>query len=150
MLVSYLGGTRKTISVMQLYERNYLRLQCLVPDIKLIGKQVEKSVVGTSQLKLSGVEQFKYTSVISLIQPLSDEDVYLADPRMDIRVYHDARVAEVLSFQNHGHFRPKYDYPNPCMYQPREKKRVNLFLSEWLDFLIQEGHRFASHGDHSR
>lgn len=143
MLVSYLGGTRKTISVMQLYERNYCRLQCLIPDIELIGQRMEKSVVGESQIMLNAVEQFKYTSVITLIQPLGDEDIYLSDPRMNIRVYHDARVAEVLSFQNHGYFRPKYDYPNPCMYQPREKKRVNLFLSEWLDFLIREGHRFV-------
>jgi uncharacterized protein YqiB (DUF1249 family) len=51
---------------------------------------------------------------------------------MKVRIYHDARVAEVLACQGIHSFQPFYPYPNPKMLQPYEKRRVNYFLGEWL------------------
>ena len=58
---------------------------------------------------------------------------------MIIRVYHDAKTAEVTSYQNHKYFKAVYPLPNPYMYQCDEKEQLNLFLAEWLNLCINEG-----------
>lgn len=54
-----------------------------------------------------------------------------------VRLYCDARMAEVVSFQEHRYLRPRYDYPNRNMYQADEKAQNNLFLGEWLGYVFQ-------------
>ena len=43
-------------------------------------------------------------------------------PRMSIRLYHDARMAEVISSQGIRQVKPRYDYPNKHMHQQDEKQ----------------------------
>jgi len=130
---------------MNLYERNFFKVASLIPDLELLGTGEVVSTVGESRLVLRIIERFKYTSTVSLTQPLHEPPAFVNDPCMTIRIYHDLRVVEVLSFQNHGHFQPRYQYPNPKMYQPREKRQVNRFLGEWLTYVIRKGHCFAPH-----
>jgi hypothetical protein len=58
---------------------------------------------------------------------------------MVIRLYHDARLAEVISNQDIRHIKPRYDYPNNQMHQPDEKQQINVFLKEWLQLSLQLG-----------
>jgi uncharacterized protein YqiB (DUF1249 family) len=60
-------------------------------------------------------------------------------PRMSIRLYHDARMAEVLSTQDIRQVKPRYDYPNNQMHQQDEKQQINQFLNEWLHLCLQLG-----------
>ncbi|MBT8146491.1 MAG: DUF1249 domain-containing protein, partial [Gammaproteobacteria bacterium] len=60
-------------------------------------------------------------------------------PTMQVRVYHDACTAEVMSYQNHRNFQPHYSQPNPLMYQRDEKIQVNRFLGEWLTHCLRAG-----------
>jgi len=64
---------------------------------------------------------------------------HFSSPEMIIRVYHDAKTAEVTSYQNHKYFKAVYPLPNPYMYQCDEKEQLNLFLAEWLNLCINEG-----------
>lgn len=59
-------------------------------------------------------------------------------PVMEIRLYHDAKVAEVLSSQHTAKLEPSYEYPNIKMHQRNEKQMVNVFLAEWLHFCLQQ------------
>jgi hypothetical protein len=61
------------------------------------------------------------------------------DPRMSIRLYHDARMAEVISTQDIRQVKPRYDYPNSQMHQQDEKQQTNQFLNEWLYLCLQLG-----------
>ncbi len=74
---------------------------------------------------------------------IEDEDgnhaAHFSSPEMIIRVYHDAKTAEVTSYQNHRYFKAVYPVPNPFMYQCDEKEQLNLFLAEWLNLCINEG-----------
>jgi hypothetical protein len=58
---------------------------------------------------------------------------------MSIRLYHDARMAEVNSSQNIRWIKPRYDYPNKKMHLPDEKQQINQFLKEWLQLCLQQG-----------
>jgi uncharacterized protein YqiB (DUF1249 family) len=59
-------------------------------------------------------------------------------PLMEVRLYHDAKVAEVLSCQRISKLEPSYEYPNLKMHQRNEKQMVNIFLAEWLQFCLQQ------------
>ena len=55
---------------------------------------------------------------------------------MTVRMYHDAKVAEVVNCSGRGGFEPEYGYPNKLMLQRDEKRQVNQLLGEWLDFFV--------------
>ena len=56
---------------------------------------------------------------------------------LNVRIYHDACVAEVMGYQKHRHFTSRYDYPNPDMFHKNEKQQLNKFLGEWLDHCLR-------------
>ncbi len=121
------------------YERNFERLTTLLPGLVTPKNELMLGVGGIRVIKVGVVERHKYTTVIKLLEELPLPLAGVASPVMVVRVYHDAKVAEVFSYQGHFHFSPKYAYPNPRMCQVREKQRVNEFLGEWLDFCILDG-----------
>ena len=59
-------------------------------------------------------------------------------------MYHDARMAEVVSAEHARRLRSIYPYPNEAMHQPDEKAQLNLFLGEWLSHCLACGHELAS------
>ena len=118
-----------------IYDDNFERLMCLLPGLRNYGEQV-LDVKRQSGLHISVLEHHKYTTVVELAQHLPLGFLFVAQPSMIVRVYHDAKVAEVLSYQHRSRFKAKYDYPNPDMCQVREKQRVNDFLGEWLDYCL--------------
>jgi uncharacterized protein YqiB (DUF1249 family) len=65
-------------------------------------------------------------------------------PVVQVRLYHDAKMAEVISAQNIGSLKPSYQYPNTKMYQKNEKEMVNLFLAEWLQFCLTQSSQLYS------
>ncbi|ALP52607.1 hypothetical protein Tel_05285 [Candidatus Tenderia electrophaga] len=123
---------------MKIYEDNFRRLMTLLPELD--GEvQCCQGAGRRDGLSVDVLERHKYTTVIKLAQRLPLSFLAAAMPRMIVRIYHDAGVAEVLSYQRHYRFKPKYDYPNPEMCQVREKQRVNQFLGEWLDHCLAAG-----------
>jgi len=63
-----------------------------------------------------------------------------AAPELTVRLYHDARMAEVIGWQRHRYLKARYEYPNRHMYHSDEKAQFNLFLSEWLNHCLHQGH----------
>jgi uncharacterized protein YqiB (DUF1249 family) len=55
-------------------------------------------------------------------------------------MYHDARLAEVVSCDGLRNIVPKNVYPNRNMLQRDEKAQWNRFLEEWLIACIERGH----------
>jgi len=116
----------------------------LLPELQMPQRRLLSYQGVAGCLSVEVVEHHKYTTVIKLTQLLPILLPLAANPVMTVCVYHDARVAEVLSYQNHQRFRPRYDYPNPDMCQRREKQRVNEFLGEWLRFCLVNNWRIRA------
>lgn len=117
-------------------EVNYARLLRLMPDCDTEDLRYEFSVSDSIHYSLTIIETSRYTTTVTLAQSVDKVPDYLR-PRMDIRLYHDAQMAEVISAQNVSAFKPSYAYPNANMHQPNEKEMVNRFLAECLQFCLQ-------------
>lgn len=123
-------------------EANYMRLMRLLPDMRLhpdtrrIAMSQGDRLLGVLALKV--VESCPYTTTVQISQ--QDCLPWLPVPQMEVRVYHDARMAEVVSAENARRFRGIYSYPNAQMHQPDEKNQLNLFLGEWLGHCLACGH----------
>ena len=125
------------------YEANFERLAWLAPMLASAhGILLSHGVDGMS-LQLTILEHSKYTTTIALTHHLRMGDTMIRDPFMKIRIYHDARVAEVLSYQCQSQL--QIFHPDATLNVPnlREKCRINRFLSEWLDYCIMYGYRFT-------
>jgi uncharacterized protein YqiB (DUF1249 family) len=57
----------------------------------------------------------------------------------DVRLYHDANLAEVVKCQGYQQFAPRYEYPNINMHQIDEKAQMNRFLGELLAHCVSHG-----------
>lgn len=123
-------------------EANYARLMRLLPAMR---EESSARRVAVSQgekllgvLALDVLENCPYTSTIRVRQEHSLP--WLPVPALEVRVYHDARMAEVVGAQSARRFRSIYPYPNADMHQPDEKTQLNLFLGEWLSHCLACGH----------
>lgn len=121
-------------------EANYYKL------LKLIGDQQEDTyryLIQRGQHQwlqmLSILERSPYTTTLTWRQlPLFHSSPWLSSPKLTIRLYQDAKLAEVLAWEGHRRLRPRYDYPNKAMYLADEKRQLNRFLSEWLDLCLAQ------------
>ena len=60
-------------------------------------------------------------------------------PRLTVRLYHDARLAEVTEASPFRRVQARYPYPNSQMHQRDEKAQWNRFLGEWLAHVHDHG-----------
>ncbi|MCY7296280.1 DUF1249 domain-containing protein [Alteromonas sp. a30] len=114
---------------------NYVRLLKLLPDCDTEQLQYEFGAKNALQYRITIEEVSRYTSTVVMSQINPEMPNYLK-PSMRIRLYHDARMAEVIASQNIARFEASYEYPNKNMHQRNEKEMVNHFLSEWLSFCL--------------
>jgi len=126
-------------------EANYLRLMRLLPQMRTsdetrrIAMSQGDRLLGVIVLQV--LESCPYTSTLRVTQEHCLP--WLPVPQMEVRVYHDARMAEVTRAENARRFRGIYAYPNAQMHQPDEKTQLNLFLGEWLGHCLACGHELA-------
>lgn len=126
-------------------EANYARLMRLLPDMRggqsarRIGMTQGEQMLGV--LVLEVVQACPYTTTLRVRQEHSLP--WLPVPQLEVQVYHDARMAEVVSAEHARRFRSRYPYPNACMHQPDEKAQLNQFLGEWLSHCLACGHELA-------
>lgn len=146
---------------MTLCANNYLLLVKLLADKEKEGEKRHFFINDYLAYTIKIEEVTRYTSLVhfeqdSFKQSIFEQDtdkkslkgekklvvstvVNLMHPRMTIRLYHDARMAEVISTQDIQQVKPRYDYPNQHMHQQDEKQQINEFLHEWLQLCLQLG-----------
>ncbi len=122
-------------------DANYVRLMRLFPKLKSQDTQAFKLVLPQldAQVEFKVVERGPYTTLLNISFANTDKWSSLATPSMQVRVYHDASSAEVVSYQNQNYFHGKYEYPNTRMRQRDEKVQVNRFLGEFLHMSLEHG-----------
>lgn len=122
--------------LMRVYETNYAKLNALLPNKACVG-DVRSYQVGSLAYQLEVLEITKYTTLVNVSQ--CDVQPIFPLPRMTVRLYHDARVAEVCASEQISRVQARYDYPNSKMMQKDEKFQLNQFLSDWLSFCLRHG-----------
>ncbi len=130
--------------LMALYEQNYLRLTRLIPEWPIPFEKAVSRTQADRTLHLFVLERTKYTTSIRLTYLFEDEGDTQADPDMELRLFHDASLAEVLACEIH----PRrlsfgdFNYTKNSAFDARWAR--NLFLYKWLDYLLTHGHGFAA------
>ena len=123
-------------------EANYARLMVLLPDIDTVDLYEfairTGSNKGSARICIKVVERCKYTTMLTIYQTNKSVN-WVPPPKFDVRVYHDATMAEVIGFRAHRRVLAKYDYPNEKMLHQDEKHQLNCFLGEWLSHCMQLG-----------
>jgi len=135
------------VSLMTLCANNYMLLQKVLASKSALGEIRKFFISDFLSYSVTIKEVTRYTSVIcfeqdSLSSSFKNIPGIVATalhPRMTIRLYHDARMAEVLSTQDISQVKPRYDYPNSQMHQQDEKQQINQFLNEWLHLCLRLG-----------
>ncbi len=125
--------------LMDLYECNYIGIRRLAPVIPAPGQPLISLCPGNLALHLTVLERFRYTSEINLTYHFFKSEGVVAEPDLRVRVYHDARLAEVMS-AHLRHWPPfEADSENSHLYQ---RWRTNRFLYKWLSYCLRQGHCF--------
>ena len=125
----------KLASLQAVCAANYARIMTLLPDCDTSDLTYRFVVKVGTEYAITLLDSAPYTSSLRMEQ-LGNGPAYLR-PIMEVRLYHDARMAEVTSSQHAGALAPSYNYPNPDMRQRDEKERVNSFLAEWLVYCLK-------------
>ena len=156
-------------TLMALCDINYMLLLRLLANKEEVGEQRRFFISDFLSYRLVINEVTRYTSLITINQEAvfsvtnksnksnkndkgddktqdrqNSQALTLLQPKMVVRLYHDARMAEIISNQDVKQVKPRYDYPNEKMHLPDEKQQINFFLKEWLQLCLQHGQEYIS------
>lgn len=123
--------------MMRLCETNFAQLRRLLPKEEEAGNSVTYQV-NSASYRVTVRESTRYTTLVEIEQTCPTVS-YWSLPSMTVRLYHDARVAEVCSSQQIFRFKARYDYPNKKLHQRDEKHQINQFLADWLRYCLAYG-----------
>jgi uncharacterized protein YqiB (DUF1249 family) len=122
-------------------ESNYHKLMRLLPDLDDCDLRCFK--VSWHQhralVEIRVEERFAYTSTLR-VEQRNQDCPWVQMPALQVRLYHDARMAEVVCRHKRSQLQGRYSYPNDQMHQPDEKHQLNTYLSEWLSQCLAHGH----------
>ena len=131
---------RGFVSLMDLYENNFIKLRKLIPDLGHTDNAIISRVPGHLDLYLNIVERSKFTSTFYLSYCFPTDHGLKMEPNLKIRIYHDAQLAEAMAGHLH-HGRLVLDnLPADAL---KEKWQLNRFLNKWLGYCLKQGHSFA-------
>lgn len=123
--------------LMTMFDANFKRLGWLCP---MKDHAWRSRADGSPDLFLQIIERHAYTTELRLTYFFPEGQGAKADPDAVLRVYHDARQAEIISCRPGRSFRRLH---GPWVPSPDELQRrwnLNRFLAKWLDYLLARGH----------
>lgn len=130
---------RGHVSLIDLYENNFIRFRKLVADLHSIRTMGTSHLAGCQSVYLRVIERSRYTTTVRMTYLFHNDDGdAVSEPDLKLRIYHDARLIEVVA----GHLRHGqqcHDRLPASALGP--KWRLNRFLYKWLGYCLYLGHR---------
>lgn len=126
--------------LMGLYAENYHRLSRLFAPQRLpIGSYLSSLDDGVD-VRLDVVERHRYTLDLHLTYLFVDRETGELAPSADLRMYHDAHMAEVLSCRADPRLSSRIGPLRPARSIFQQRLRMSSFLNRWLEYLAEQGH----------
>ncbi len=129
-------------ALMELYEKNYVLIRLLVPELREMEPGVFVSQAPEAMpLELTLDSHNRYTTTFNLTYRFLESTRGRSDrePDLSIRLYHDARSCEVMSG-----LMPEGRLEVRRTRDLDEGWRLNRFLNKWLGYCIRQGHHFST------
>lgn len=127
---------QRFVRLMDFYEQNYIYLRKLIPEIDNISGRAVSVKRNSIDLHLQILEKEKFTTTLLLTHFFKAGNRVISKPDFIVRVYHDARSAEVMSASLQGHKVQLAQSKTGV----RERYRLNRFLLKWLQYSLKQGH----------
>ena len=121
---------------MWFFERNYSFLSALFPEIIELSSNTLVYRDKLKVVKIKSLEVSRYTTLISLHLTFSAYKE-ITPVEMTIRLYHDAEVADVVSYQNIMRLVAPYFSSNKNV-DENHKKQANILLYEILSSCVKK------------
>jgi len=118
----------------------YRQLLLLIPDHGVHHDSFQSRVAGSPLLRMDILERHPYTHFLRLTYQFGDEEQHKISPDAHIRMYQDARLAEVTAFNPKQGFRRLAHPWYPQVQLLQRTWRQNLTLDKWLGYLLHQGH----------
>jgi len=124
----------------EVQEEIYRQLQLLIPDQVTQYDSFSSAVTGSPLLRMDILERHPYTQFIRLTYSFESSEGPELAPDAHIRLYLDARMAEVTAFDHEQGCRRTASpyYPHRQLFQ--KIWRQNRALDKWLGYLLLQGH----------
>lgn len=130
-------------ALMGLYESNYVRLGWLLGDLDEMGGYYRSQVANDLTLHVSVREVERYTTTFKMTYWFDVDGERIADPDLDVRIYHDARLAEAMACRRSPRGHKVLEGYDPGHGSELEKRWMrNMMLNKWLEYCVDLGHRF--------
>lgn len=136
--------------LMALYESNYIKLQQLLGDTLQSQSRAVSRAPDDMPVFLSreSTDKARYTQDIRLTYLFEEAGDVIADPDLCVRIYLDARMAEVRSWASHHRHNVLLQLRR-CYGRELDRRWArNMMLGKWLDYLLERGYSFSRLTDH--
>ena len=147
--VTWRARPRSFVALMGLYESNYIRLSWLAGEVLALDGQHRSKVPGDCDLLLTLTDRSPYTTTVNLTYLFAEEsgpgeDNVVRLPDMQVRVYHDAHLAEAHEWAG-SHSQPVLKALRTHAERELDQRWArNVMLNKWLEYCVERGHRFSS------
>lgn len=141
--VSQLRPVNTSWCLEKICESNYQKLVRLIPNLSAIGTSTIGHPDEGPSLHLAIVERNPYTLTIVLSHIFTQTLASPSHASVTIRVYLDAKLAEVISDHDRPAVASVFGNPGRSVEIQEYKWRLNYFLQKWLDHCLASNYRFG-------
>ena len=132
--------------LISLYEGNFIKLSALLGDVDCrLGEFISTSRQDFN-LHLCVQDGSRYTKMLRLTYLFQDPAGAVAEPDLAVRLYLDARVAEVVAWADFQRHELLASLTQQYARELDRRWACNMVLSKWLDYLLDKGHCYAVTG----
>ena len=121
-----------------IHERIFKKLE------KILGEEMEDlpqylqfRARGFMELNVDLLHEDKESITIALSHYFKQNGDMIPDPDMEVRIYPEMKMAEALTYQDSFGYREVY--PAPSQVYLKAKKDLNVFLNQWLSYILAQG-----------
>jgi uncharacterized protein YqiB (DUF1249 family) len=126
--------------LMGLYAENYHRLSRLFAPQHLAVGSYLSSLDDGLDVRLDVRERHRYTLDLHLTYCFVDRETGELAPSADLRMYHDAHMAEVMHCHADKRLVRAIGPLKPARSIFQQRLRMSSFLNRWLEYLAEQGH----------
>jgi len=130
--------------LMGLYAENYHRLSRLFAPQALALGQYMSSLDDGLDVRLDVLERHRYTLDMRLSYCFIDSETGEQAPSAQLRMYHDAHMAEVLDCRADRRLVHAIGPLQPARSVFQRRVRMSSFLNRWLEYLAEQGHSIGT------
>ena len=130
--------------LMGLYAENYHRLSRLFAPHNLQLGSYLSSLDDGLDVRLDVLERHRYTLDLHLTYNFIDSETGERAPSAQLRMYHDAHMAEVLDCRPDRRLVRAIGPLQPARSVVQQRVRMSSFLNRWLEYLAEQGHSIGT------